>query len=69
MTYREYCKANPIRQSFHTGRYGFARVHGALDLSRCTFGSKQAAGRARRAAWLDYLAEESERAQLLASIL
>ena len=51
--------ANPVRQSHHTGLWGFARVYDSLDLNRCIYASKRAAEMARSEAaqaWVsDYL--------------
>ena len=41
-------KANhPIGQDFHTGLYGYARIHDCLDLRFCTFKSEKSAQIAR----------------------
>lgn len=48
MTYQQYAKRFPIRQARNTGRYGFERVYDCIDLTRCVYASKQAAGRARK---------------------
>jgi hypothetical protein len=37
----------PVGQDFHTGKWGWRRVNGCLDLSRCVFGSKSSASRDR----------------------
>lgn len=45
----EWC--HPIERDTHTGRWGWRRVNGALDLSACTHARKKAAFAARAAAW------------------
>lgn len=39
--------ANPVRQNFHTGRWGFQRVHDCVDLNRCIYATERAAQIAR----------------------
>ena len=37
----------PVGQDFHTGSWGWRRVNGCLDLSKCTFKSRASAARDR----------------------
>jgi hypothetical protein len=37
----------PVAQDFHTGKWGWRRINGCIDLSKCTFKSKGAASRDR----------------------
>ena len=37
----------PVAQDFHTGLWGWRRVNGCIDLSKCAFRSRAAASRDR----------------------
>ena len=43
----QYKQAHPIGRAFHTGLWGFARVHDCLDLSQCIYRTRRAAEMAR----------------------
>ena len=45
----------PVGRSIHSGLWGWERINGCLDLSRCVFGSKLAATRDRNRAWREAL--------------
>lgn len=60
MNYFEFCKKFPIRQSFHTGLYGWERRLNCINLARCNFRSIQAAGKNRKTTFLS-LEESSEK--------
>lgn len=44
----EFNEKFPVAQDFHTGLWGWRRVNGAVDLSKCTFKSRSAASRNRK---------------------
>lgn len=44
---KEIIKEYPVGQSFHTGKWGYARVLDCLDLSKCIYRTKRAAVIAR----------------------
>lgn len=52
MNYFEFCKKFPIRQSFHTGLYGWERRLNCINLAKCNFRSIQAAGKNRKTTFL-----------------
>jgi hypothetical protein len=43
----EFNEKFPVAQDFHTGKWGWRRINGAGDLSKCTFKSRAAAARDR----------------------
>lgn len=62
-----YRDAHPIVRSFHTGKYGFARIYDCVDLGRCIYLSEQAARRARTIAAKLSAYYEEENARLMMS--
>ena len=50
-SYRVFARKNPVRQAFHTGRWGWRRVHDCFNLNEAKFSSKRAAEINRKAFW------------------
>lgn len=46
-TIESYIVAHPVGQDFHSGKYGFRRYAGALNLNACVFPTRRAAETAR----------------------
>ena len=61
---QEYKASHPIGQNFHTGKFGFERVHDCLNLNLCLYKTEHRATIARAQAANAYVANEQREALL-----